>query len=633
MLRDLATAESCGQENALSGFANSIGKQGQQIADAKQFSGMRPGMSQWRQGAPNSATMMNAAQPGAASEMNAFAARFREGMPQIVPQMNRAQTLPVRNQMVSEFAAMNLQRQQSSNFERAFAATSKPPVQTLHHQKSGPVVQRKSVQRPEMTMQQYAPMMQMPMMPMMASIPMTSSLGGVGQQVNVPSANEVQNLFAGVQAPKTDLKSTPIEAQPETEQRPMGGMGLNPEMIEKLMNSKNPRWRNSKFMKFLNKVQKGEIEFKDNQVIYTKKSTTDNKTEAKSSPGEEDIGEAWATEFANASQGIHSEGMHQWKQQFEQDFTPPVAAQPEAKQKNPYLKKGQDNGEAFRKGLALMKDGNLKEAIQAFEADVTYHPEHAEGWRYLGQCHADEEEERPAIAALLKCLDCDPYNLPALLMLGVSYTNDLEEGRALKYLKTWLENNPEYSSLAEVKRHSATIRQYEKSYSSSDASKVDTTLSDEVMHMFLAALKANPNDPELHTVVGVLQHLNDNYTEAITHFRTGTSLKPNDPYLWNKLGATQANSSRSQLAVEAYQKALALKPNYMRARTNLAIAYANQGIHDKACIHYLKALRQNEDAYHVWGYLKISLSAMGRTDLLPLVNDRSLSGFSSHFKF
>jgi hypothetical protein len=30
------------------------------------------------------------------------------------------------------------------------------------------------------------------------------------------------------------------------------------------------------------------------------------------------------------------------------------------------------------------------------------------------------------------------------MMLGVSYTNDLAEMRALNYLKTWLLNNPEY---------------------------------------------------------------------------------------------------------------------------------------------------------------------------------------------
>eukprot|EP00466_Bigelowiella_natans_P004024 jgi/Bigna1/60749/fgenesh1_kg.14_\ len=47
------------------------------------------------------------------------------------------------------------------------------------------------------------------------------------------------------------------------EQRSMGGgMGLSSEMIEKLMKSDNPKWRNSKFLKFLNQVNSGEITFR-----------------------------------------------------------------------------------------------------------------------------------------------------------------------------------------------------------------------------------------------------------------------------------------------------------------------------------------------------------------------------------
>ena len=54
-----------------------------------------------------------------------------------------------------------------------------------------------------------------------------------------------------------------------------------------------------------------------------------------------------------------------------------------------------------------------------------------EAWRYLGQAQAENEGETQAIAALLKAVSIDPYNLEALMMLGVSYTNDLEEVRGL----------------------------------------------------------------------------------------------------------------------------------------------------------------------------------------------------------
>jgi hypothetical protein len=71
-----------------------------------------------------------------------------------------------------------------------------------------------------------------------------------------------------------------------------------------------------------------------------------------------------------------------------------------------------------------------------------------ECWRLLGQCHAENEEETQAIAALLKAVEFDPYNLEALLLLAVSHTNDGEQSRALNFLKSWLVHHPEYEDMA-----------------------------------------------------------------------------------------------------------------------------------------------------------------------------------------
>mmetsp|Transcript_7314 Transcript_7314/g.10210 ORF Transcript_7314/g.10210 Transcript_7314/m.10210 type:complete len:654 (-) Transcript_7314:442-2403(-) len=653
MLRDIATAESCGQQNVLTGLANSLGKQEQQIADAKQFSGLQQsqGMQQLGPGRGGSSQIMNPAMQGNMQERQRFMQAFHSG-----PQLHRFQSAPAQsmqhveaNHMAKEFQAMNIQRQQVAQFERAFSGDQKGlKAQMTQSMTPDNAVANNSIAMSTMP----PPMMQLPIMPIMAPI----SMQVPSQQMNVPTINEVQNLFKGVQAPKSQfVQKLNQESNMELQQeRPLGGggMGLSPEMINKLMQSDNPKWKNSKFLKFLNKVNNGEISFKDNKLVYNPKgeATRPEARDTQEQPlgMEHDLGDAWAAEFSNTRQADswataeESQSMKEWKKQFEQGtngpdismMSPLVDPKYVFQQDNKYYQKAEkrDNGEAFKEGLRLMKNGDLKEAIRAFEANVQYHPEHAEGWRYLGQCHADEEEERQAIAALLKCLECDPYNLHALMMLGVSYTNDLEEARALNYLKTWLENNPEYSHLPEVQTQLRTIREYEKAYSA-PKSGLNTTLGDTVMMMFLAAVKANPKDAELHTVVGVLYHLSDNYDKAIEHFDAGCKLKPNDPYLWNKLGATLANSSRSRRAVGAYQKALALKPNYMRCRTNLSIAYANQSMHDKACIHYLKALRQNSGASHVWGYLKISLSSMGRKDLIPLVDRRDMEAFQQHFKF
>ena len=45
---------------------------------------------------------------------------------------------------------------------------------------------------------------------------------------------------------------------------------------------------------------------------------------------------------------------------------------------------------------------------------------------------------RQAIAALSKAMAADPNNAEVLLSLGVSYTNELDQGRALNFLTAWL---------------------------------------------------------------------------------------------------------------------------------------------------------------------------------------------------
>lgn len=112
--------------------------------------------------------------------------------------------------------------------------------------------------------------------------------------------------------------------------------------------------------------------------------------------------------------------------------------------------------------------------------------------------------------------------------------------------------------------------------------------------MFIQAATINPNDPDVHTVLGVLWNLTREYSNAEAAFREAIRLDPTNYTLYNKLGATQANSSRpdgSKDAVLAYRKALEMKPNYVRAWVNMGISYANQNMYDLAAKYYLKALR------------------------------------------
>ena len=58
----------------------------------------------------------------------------------------------------------------------------------------------------------------------------------------------------------------------------------------------------------------------------------------------------------------------------------------------------------------------------------------AQAWRLLGTAHAENDDDRQAIAAMAKALAADPTNPEVLLALGVSHVNELQQGQAVSYL-------------------------------------------------------------------------------------------------------------------------------------------------------------------------------------------------------
>eukprot|EP00823_Brevimastigomonas_motovehiculus_P008226 TRINITY_DN74_c4_g1_i1.p1 TRINITY_DN74_c4_g1~~TRINITY_DN74_c4_g1_i1.p1 ORF type:complete len:728 (+),score=194.19 TRINITY_DN74_c4_g1_i1:133-2316(+) len=721
---------SCQVNNPVNALLNTHAIVSQQIQEAKAF----------QQAQMNRAISMQQAKLQEDAMVRQFEFQQHQ-MPKILPPppqllapppIMRAQNVDA---MVNEFAQMEIQRRQKVEFEMAFQASKMslaPNIQAM--QWANAFAQQQSM------IQQ-----QVPLTTTLASAPITtvstatattttSSTASVSSSSTTSSSTttattkakeetfddiyeaastDTSKSWAKEFTDTNDLQTAYEEATGKTgnewvdefneKEKGMGG-GLSKDMLDKLKNSNDPKWRNSKFLQFLEKVNKGEIEFKDN-VLVSKTTEAESwasefeQKHRKAGPlpsvfaesfavkGDEldssDIAsdlqaEAWAEEFEKLHPPTQTQ---QWTDEFtkstekkdleeafksaqkdeleaafdsaqkseldeayDDSFSTSSADSKEAKETvsdskeetkstdpsygfaetNPYL----NSKDPMAEGIKLLKEGKLKEAILAFEAEVQKNPENAEAWRYLGEAQADNEQEQHAIAAFSKAISIDPYNLKALLNLGVSYTNDLEEDRAITYLKTWLLNHPDYQTA--VKAQSSLQSDFERIYSGNLAA---SPLHDEAVRMFLAAVKLNPKDPDLHTVLGVLYHISSDFDKAIEAFKTALKLKPDDPALWNKLGATQANSERSADAVHAYQRALELRPGYVRALTNLAISYANQGLHGDAAPLYLSCLARNPDASHIWSYLRISLSHLGRDDLVELTHQKNADAFKKYFKF
>ncbi|DBB03443.1 hypothetical protein WJX82_005278 [Trebouxia sp. C0006] len=411
-------------------------------------------------------------------------------------------------------------------------------------------------------------------------------------------------------------------------------------LADLLSKDANPKMKNSKFLQFISKMSRGEIIVEDNQAKEVPGAAVGNNWASEfdtqqEAQNHEDVwkqfnggpADQWANQFAAgtaegdwadqfANQFADGTDPNQWMEEFAQDMDARAAAAEAGldvdgiadgyvfKANNPFL----DDLHSFAKAKSLFRHGILSEAVYALEAEVQRKPGNVDAWRLLGTVHAENDDDTQAIAAMAHALKADPTNAEVLLSLGVSYTNELDQRRALSYLHTWLANHAKHGPQIAGMQHP-----------DDNSQRLQWVVS-----LFEQAAAAAPADADVQAALGVLYNLSRNYDRAITAFRTALQVRPQDYSLWNKLGATLANSSQSGEAITAYQKALDLKPNYMRAWTNMGISQANVGNYDASARYYVRALSLNPQAANVWGYLRTSLACSGKVELMPAVDEEDL---------
>ncbi|XP_023639322.1 peroxisome biogenesis protein 5 [Capsella rubella] len=433
----------------------------------------------------------------------------------------------------------------------------------------------------------------------------------------------------------------------------MAAMEQTRKLAHTLSQDGNPKFQNSRFLQFVSKMSRGELIIDENQVKQASAPgewATEYEQQYLGQPSWADQfandklahgPEQWADEFASG-RGQQESTEDQWVNEFSKlnvdDWVDEFAEMPVGESSadawanaydeflneknagkqtsgvyvfsdmNPYV----GHPEPMKEGQELFRKGLLSEAALALEAEVMKNPENAEGWRLLGVTHAENDDDQQAIAAMMRAQEADPTNLEVLLALGVSHTNELEQATALKYLYGWLRNHPKYGAIAPPEL-------------------ADSLYHADIARLFNEASQMNPEDADVHIVLGVLYNLSRDFDKAITSFQTALQLKPNDYSLWNKLGATQANSVQSADAISAYQQALDLKPNYVRAWANMGISYANQGMYKESIPYYVRALAMNPKADNAWQYLRLSLSCASRQDLIEACESRNLDLLQKEF--
>lgn len=325
MMQDLVDPTSCGVANPLANLG-ALG-QNEQAAQARAY-GADPSkasaIGSVPMGAPTMMDQMHGGPMGADLQaIEAFQRQF-EGRPGMPPEQMMMQQMMIPqgpamdpNALVNEFGRMNMEKNMVAEFERMYTE-QKTNMGAQWAQQMGQMGQASAPQMPGVrqawaaefaqaqVMPQYSQQHQqyqasaarmnqmsmmgggMPMMGMGMQMPMMGmGMGMHGMQVPMaPMASTTTNISESMQTnvaetkivEETQVKESPAEPvllEGLEEQSSAMGMGMSAEMIENLMNSDKDKWRNSKFLKFINKIQKGEIEFKDNQAIEKVPSTTE----------------------------------------------------------------------------------------------------------------------------------------------------------------------------------------------------------------------------------------------------------------------------------------------------------------------------------------------------------------------
>lgn len=264
-------------------------------------------------------------------------------------------------------------------------------------------------------------------------------------------------------------------------------------------------------------------------------------------------------------------------------------------------------------GLALFKSSRFREAADVFQAQLKRNPGDQRLTILAGMSYYGMGSYAKAVPYLKQAAEKDPPNLPLRLTLVHSCLWAKEYACVLDVYKQILSLNAE-SAEADMLAGEAMDAQ------GNSAGAIE---------QFRAAVRANPNEPNVHFGLGYLLWTQKQYPEAAQEFQAelknnplqgqaraylgDTMVRDNDysaaepelkqaskqdpslalPYL--DLGIIYASSGRNDEAVAAFQKAIALGPKDVDAHWRLARLYQTMGKHEEAKAEFAKVSEMKKD--------------------------------------
>jgi tetratricopeptide (TPR) repeat protein len=216
-------------------------------------------------------------------------------------------------------------------------------------------------------------------------------------------------------------------------------------------------------------------------------------------------------------------------------------------------------------GVALIKQGQLDEAVARLQDAIRLAPNYAEAYNNLGTALAMQGRLDEAIARFQESLRLQPHHAQAHNDLGAALGRQGRLDEAIAHLQEAVRLAPDLAdarcnlgdALAAKGRFDEAIAQYQQ------------------------AIQLNPNYPDTHNHLGIALSSKGRLDEAIGHFRQALRLNPDYAEARGNLGAALGRMGRLDEAIYHLQEAVRLKPDYAGAQKNLRAALAAKAASQK----------------------------------------------------
>ena len=253
-------------------------------------------------------------------------------------------------------------------------------------------------------------------------------------------------------------------------------------------------------------------------------------------------------------------------------------------------------------GLALFKDGQLKESIDIFEpllkGESPGSPAADRLTILMGMGYYGLAQYAKAAPYLKQATDHDPNSLPLLLALAHSYLWSGQSQYVLDVYHRILAINPE-SAEADMIAGEALDQMKDNAGA---------------VQMFRDAAKANPKEPNVHFGLGYLLWTQKRYPDAVSEFQAELANDPNHAQSMLYLADSDIQLNDVAAAEPLLEKAKALDPSLPLEVLDLGIVYAETGRNQDALRQLEKARELLPDDVDVHWRLARLYRTLGRMD-------------------